>query len=154
MTKKIAPGAIVALKEAHSNLYWYKNDLRGFLSNTLENSGLVAAVNWSDYKRNVGNTLVDFMCKREAQYQDDLVRLLTEVSRVDDFSHLERLDGDQTKKGDGWNGRAVKSRIRDQIRSGGRYGWRASIPIPISAWRAGAERRRRLLDTSRRQASF
>lgn len=97
MAKKIASGAVVALKEALTNLYWYKSDLRSFLTSTLSTPGIVGELNWDDYKRNVVSTLVDAMVKRQDQYQGDLVRLMAEVARVDDFSHLERLEGGKGK---------------------------------------------------------
>lgn len=95
--KKIASAAIVALKEALTNLYWYKSDLRSFLTSTLANSSLLGGLNWDDYKRNIVGTLINFMAKRENQYQSDLLRLMSEVSRVGDFSHLERLEGGKEK---------------------------------------------------------
>jgi hypothetical protein len=97
MAKKIAPAAIIALEDALTNLYWYKSDLRSFLTATLGNPGLLARLNWQDYKRNIVRTLVDFMAKHEEEYQGDFIRLLSEVSRVDDFSHLERLEGGAEK---------------------------------------------------------
>ena len=93
MAKRIASAAIVALKEALTNLYWYKSDLRSFLASTLANPAILGGLNWSDYKRNIVSTVVDFMTRHEEQYQSDLVRLMSEVSRVSDFSHLERLEG-------------------------------------------------------------
>jgi hypothetical protein len=95
--KKIAPAAIVALKEALTQLYWYKNDLRSFLTSALVTPGLLEGLNWEDYKRNIVSRLVDFMAKRQDQYQNDLVNLMNEVARVEDFSHLERLDGGKEK---------------------------------------------------------
>jgi hypothetical protein len=97
MARKIAPAAIVALKDALSSPYWYKSDLRSFLMSTLANNQLVSGVNWADYKRNIVTTLIDFMAKREDQYQGDLIRLMAEVARASDFSHLERLEGGQEK---------------------------------------------------------
>jgi hypothetical protein len=96
-TKKIAPAAIVALKEALTNLYWYKGDLRRFLTSTLTNPALLSRLNWSDYKRNIVSDLVGFLERRQDEYQADLLRLMTEVARVDDFSHLERLEGGKDK---------------------------------------------------------
>jgi hypothetical protein len=95
--KKIAPAAIMALKEALTNLYWYKSDLRSFLTSTLTNSELLGRLNWSDYKRNIVGTLISFLERRQDEYQPDLLRLMTEVARVDDFSYLERLEGGHEK---------------------------------------------------------
>lgn len=96
-TKKIAPAAIVALKEALTNLYWYKGDLRSFLTSTLTNPAVLSRLDWSDYKRNIVSQLVGLLAERQDEYQADLLRLMTEVARVDDFSHLERLEGGKDK---------------------------------------------------------
>jgi hypothetical protein len=96
-TKKLAPAAIVALKEALTNLYWYKGDLRSFLASTLTNPTLLSRLNWSDYKRNIVSDLIGFLDQRQDEYQADLLKLMTEVARVDDFSHLEKLEGGKEK---------------------------------------------------------
>jgi hypothetical protein len=95
--KKIASAAIVALKEALTNLYWYKGDLRSFLASTLTNPTLLGRLNWGDYKRNIVSALIGFLDQRQDEYQADLLKLMTEVARVDDFSHLERLEGGKEK---------------------------------------------------------
>ena len=95
--KKIASAAIVALKEALTNVYWYKADLRSFLTSTLNNPALLARLDWSDYKRNIIGSLVDMMVAREDGYQADLLRLISEVARIEDFSHLEHLEGGDEK---------------------------------------------------------
>jgi hypothetical protein len=95
--KKIAPAAIVALKEALTNLYWYKGDLRSFLTSTLTNPVLLSRLDWGDYKRNIVGQLVDYLEQRQDEYQADLLRLMAEVARVDDFSHLGRLEGGKEK---------------------------------------------------------
>lgn len=106
-TKKIAPAAVVALKEALTNLYWYKPDLRSFLTSTISNQGLLSRLDWGDYKRNIVGSLVDFLERRQDEYQADLLRLMTEVVRVEDFSHLERLEG----------GKAKAAAARDSVRA-------------------------------------
>lgn len=95
--KKIAPAAIVSLKEALTNLYWYKADLRSFLTSTLTSPALLSRLNWEDYKRNIVGNLIDYLESRQDEYQSDLLKLITEVGRVDDFSHLERLEGGKEK---------------------------------------------------------
>jgi len=94
---KIASAAIVALREALTTLYWYKGDLRSFLTSTLTNPALLNRLNWGDYKRNVVGQLIGFLESRPDEYQADLLKLMTEVARVDDFSHLERLEGGRQK---------------------------------------------------------
>ena len=91
-TQRLAPGALVALKRALTAIYWYKPDLRGFLRSTLDDPGLVARLDWDDYKRNIVGTLVDHLASGQPRTREALLRLLVEVARMDDFSHLQRLD--------------------------------------------------------------
>lgn len=90
--QRLAPGALVALKRALTAIYWYKPDLRGFLRSTLDDPGLVARLDWDDYKRNIVGTLVDHLASGQPRTREALLRLLVEVARMDDFSHLQRLD--------------------------------------------------------------
>lgn len=92
-TKKIAPAAIVALREALTTIYWYKADLRSFLTSSLSNPTLLSRLDWADYKRNIIARLVEMLESRQDEYLADLLRLMSEVTRLRDFSHLERLDG-------------------------------------------------------------
>ena len=96
MAKKIAPASIQALKEALTLVYWYKSELRSFLSQCLSDPQVLSRLNWEDYKRNIVATLVDHLAMNEDVYQRDLIRLMSEVCRVTDFSHLRKLeDGDK-----------------------------------------------------------
>jgi hypothetical protein len=97
MTKTISPAAIQCLKDALTNVYWYKSELRSFLSFTLSAPAILARLNWEDYKRNIVATLVDHLARNEEVYQRDLIRLMDEVSKIVDFSHLERLDDGKQK---------------------------------------------------------
>jgi hypothetical protein len=63
----------------------------------IQNPELLARVNWDDYKRNIVRTIIDFMVRDEARYQDELLRLMVEVSRITDFSHLARLEDGKEK---------------------------------------------------------
>lgn len=96
-SKKIAPAALQALKEALTYIYWYKPDLRSFLTQCLDDPSLLSRLNWQEYKRNIVANLVDFLARNEDRYQRQLLRLITEASRVSDFSHLERLDDGKMK---------------------------------------------------------
>jgi len=96
MAKVISPAALVALKEALSNIYWYKSDLRSFLASSIS-PALLSSLNWQDYKRNIAAHVVDYMAKRQDQFQGDLLHLLAAVAGVNDFSHLERLEGGSEK---------------------------------------------------------
>lgn len=93
----IAPAAIVALKQGLTDIYWYKADLRSFLNSTLSNPAILGRVNWDDYKRNVVAFVIDFLAQNEDEYQPDRLRLMSEVARIDDFSHLARLEDREIK---------------------------------------------------------
>lgn len=95
MNQKIAPVAIQSLKDSLTYVYWYKSDLRSFLTQCLSDPSLLSRLNWDDVKREIVGSLVDYMARNQAEYQGDLLRLMTEVAKIDNFAHLERLeDGD------------------------------------------------------------
>src|SRR2546425_9784912 len=89
--KKISSSAVNALKEALSAIYWYKSDLRSFLTHSLSDPSLLARLNWNDYKRNIVADLVDHLARNEDRHQDALLRLMLDVAAVSDFGHLLRL---------------------------------------------------------------
>lgn len=95
--KKLVPAALQALKQALTDVYWYKSDLRSFLTATLSKPELLSAVNWDDYKRNIVGSLVDRLARNQDLFLADLIRLMTAVARVEDFTHLERLEDGKAK---------------------------------------------------------
>ena len=97
MAKHISPAAIQALKEALTLVYWYKSNLRSFLSQCLSDPAVLSRLNWSDYKRNIIGTLVDHLAKHQDVYQRDLIRIMSAVCQVTDFSHLRKLDDGKSK---------------------------------------------------------
>lgn len=90
--KRIAPAAINALKEALTNIYWYKSDLRSFIMNTISDTNLLAKLDWNDYKRNIVTLLVNYLARNQDTHQNDLLRLMSEVIKIEDFSYLSRLE--------------------------------------------------------------
>ena len=98
MSKKtISPPAINALKEALTNIYWYKSDLRSFIMHTISDSSILSRLNWGDYKRNIVENLIEFLAKNQDTYQNDLLKLMHEVIKIDDFTHLEQLEDGRVK---------------------------------------------------------
>ena len=96
--KRLSPAALVALKEALSTIYWYKKDLRLFLSGCMRDARIVASLDWSDsYKRQVVADLVDLLAANQQKYLPDLTRLCYEVTNISDFSHLEKLEAGEDK---------------------------------------------------------
>lgn len=110
--KKIAPAALHALKEALALAYWYKSDLRSFLTQTLVDSDLVARLNWEDYKRNIVGHLIDYLSRNEDVYQRQLLHLMAEVAKIADFSHLARLEGGVEKE---TAAKAAGAALREQM---------------------------------------
>ena len=97
MTKQISPASIQSLKEALTLVYWYKSSLRSFLSQCLSDPAVLSQLDWSDYKRNIVATLVDHLAKHEDVYQRDLIRIMTAVCQVTDFSYLRKLEDGKSK---------------------------------------------------------
>lgn len=113
MPKKISAAAIQSLKEALTLVYWYRAELRSFLSQSLSDPAVLSRLNWDDYKRNIVATLIDHLAVHEEVYQHDLIRLMSEVCQVTDFSHLRKLEDGQKKASDAE--KAVKA-LRTQLR--------------------------------------
>jgi hypothetical protein len=95
--QKIAPAAIVALKRALTAIYWYKEDLQSFLTTSLDDPRILSRINWSDVKRQIVSDVIDRMAANQAMYSDQLIHLMLEVVKIDDFSHLARLEDGQSK---------------------------------------------------------
>src|ERR1700681_402499 len=92
VAKRISPAAIHALKEALSTVYWYKNDLKDFLTLALEDPAVLKRLNWDAHKRNIVGSLIDYLASHEDRYQSTLIRLMSDVAAMDDYSQLERLE--------------------------------------------------------------
>ena len=95
--KVISPIAIHALNEALTNIYWYKGELRNFLTQTLSDTTILSQLNWENYKRNIVSSLINFLVKHQDTYKNDLLRIMSEVCKMNDFSHLERLEDGKSK---------------------------------------------------------
>jgi len=97
VAKRLAPAAIVALKEALCQVYWYKGDLRSFLQSCIADRSVVAGLNWENYKRQIVSDLVDRLCEDQDRHIGDLTRVCHEVAQMRDFRHLEQLEGGTEK---------------------------------------------------------
>lgn len=95
--KVISPVAINALSEALTHIYWYKSELRSFITHTISNPTILTQLNWDDYKRNIVARLINFLASNQSIYQNDLLRLMTEVCKINDYSHLEKLEDGKSK---------------------------------------------------------
>ena len=113
MTKQIAPAAIETLKEALTYVYWYKSNLCSFLTQCLSDPAVLSRLNWFDHKRNIVATLVNHLAAHQDVYQRDLLRLMSAVCEIADFSHLRKLDDGESKS------RAAKAAVaalREQLK--------------------------------------
>jgi len=96
--KKFSSVAIQALKEALTNIYWTKKDLRGFIYHTIEEKAIISTIDWgNNQKRESVYQLIDRMTNRLDIYNDDLLRLFDSVMHFNDFSHLKQWDDYETK---------------------------------------------------------
>ena len=95
--KRLAPAAAVALKEALGKLYWYKSDLRSFLTQCVQDAAVLGAINWETYKWQIASDVVDRLCDDHDRHVAALTRLCQEVCAVTSFKHLERLEGGEEK---------------------------------------------------------
>lgn len=97
--QKISAQAIIALKDALSNIYWRKKDLRQFIELTIENSAIVATIDWQEpLKQESVSVLIDRMVARQDLFQNDLLKLIQETGNFNDFSHLDYFDKDGNLK--------------------------------------------------------
>ena len=95
-SKRVNVSILQPLKEALSLAFWYKKDLRAFLSVALPDVGLVSHLDWTDYKRNIVARLVDTMAGNQSTYLDELLTLILATADITDPSHLKRVeDGDR-----------------------------------------------------------
>jgi hypothetical protein len=97
MQEKISALAIELLKEALCNIYWYKNNLRSFLSNCISNYEILNRADWSGYKRQIVSDIIDELCKEQEKYLGDIRRIISEVIKMESFHHLEQLEDGKKK---------------------------------------------------------
>ena len=97
VTKRVSAVAVQSLKEALASIFWYKRDLRGFISNCVSDPQLLAVADWDGYKRQIVSDIIDYLCAHQPRCSDDLAVLLDEVAEFDSFRHLEQLDDGAAK---------------------------------------------------------
>lgn len=97
MAKALSPAAIVALKDALCSVYWYKSDLRGFLTLCLSNKEILSRLDWEAYKRQIASDLVDLLVADQNKYLGDLTKICFELCKMNDFSRLQQLDDGSSK---------------------------------------------------------
>jgi hypothetical protein len=96
--KQFSPAANQALKEALTQIYWRKKDIRSFIYHTIQNKAIVSTIDWKNNVKNESiHILIDRMVARLDLYHNDLLRLFDAVMHFDDYSHLRQWDNPETK---------------------------------------------------------
>jgi len=111
-TRRINPAALHALKEALVLAFWYKRDLRGFLTSSLGRGELIAFLDWTDYKRTIVAQLVDSLAADQHRHFDELLTLILATADITDPSHLKRVEDGERKYADALD--ALKT-LRDLV---------------------------------------
>lgn len=88
----MSAAALNALQDALVEIYWFKNDLKRFAQQCVENRALIASVDWSGPKRQAVDELLAALTTDQDRHLGDLRRLVAEVVKMDAFPHLARLD--------------------------------------------------------------
>ncbi len=96
-TKRVNAAIVAPLTEALSLAFWYKKDLRAFLSTALPDVGLVSHLDWTGYKRNIVAQLVDTLANNQSKYLEELLDLILATADITDPNHLKRLEDGQQK---------------------------------------------------------
>ncbi|HLF44442.1 MAG TPA: hypothetical protein VJA46_13095 [Acidimicrobiia bacterium] len=115
MTQRINPAALQSLKEALTLAYWYKNDLRPFLATSIDDRALVAALDWSGYKRNIVYQLVDSLAAK-VELREQLIDLMLATSDINDPHWLKRVDDGPQKYDDAAQALNALRRYTEPIR--------------------------------------
>ncbi|MGB2570301.1 hypothetical protein ACPFP2_17870 [Micromonospora citrea] len=96
-SKRINPAVFPPLKEALTLAFWFKPDLRAFLTSCLGRRELVAHLDWTDYKRVVVSQLVDSLAADQHRHFDDLLNLILATADLTDPGHLKRVEDGERK---------------------------------------------------------
>lgn len=96
--KQFSPNAILALKEALTNIYWKKQDLKSFVYHSIESKPIISTIDWeNNTKAESTGILVERMVNRPDLYDQDLLKLFNVVMNFDDFTHLKQWDDSDLK---------------------------------------------------------
>lgn len=90
--KVYAPTVVDALGEALRCLYWYKDDLRSFLTRAGVSTTLTAQLDWNGNKRSIIRSLLDDLVATPERGTAVISQILDAVVEQEDFAHLRRLE--------------------------------------------------------------
>jgi hypothetical protein len=90
-TKVISPAAYGALSEALAVIFWNKPPFERYLRRALrEFPEILAGLDFADLKRVVADEIVDRLMANERRYRDVSLRLMFEISDMEDFPNLTK----------------------------------------------------------------
>ncbi len=90
-SKRIAPGAYQALRDALPVVFWYRRSFESFLRSALRDAPeLLSGLNFGDLKRYAADELVNRLVTRESVYQQVTLDLMLSVSNMRRFPDLEK----------------------------------------------------------------
>lgn len=98
--KVYSPAVLDSLVESLRTIYWYKPDLRSFLTRAGVPAEILAALPWDDgtYKRAIARQLVDRLASEPALGMPTLNRVIDAVVEMDErLPHLVRLEDGKRK---------------------------------------------------------
>jgi hypothetical protein len=98
--KRISTTAYQALRNALPVVFWYKNAFASFLKTALRNyPELISPLDFSLTKREVTDSLVNLLIRREDQYKDLTIQLMIDVAEMTEFPDINSLpDKDRDKR--------------------------------------------------------
>ena len=142
MPKRISPQAILALQEALAVIYHFKKDLRRFLETCGVDRAVLSQVDWNGYKRQIVADIFEFLIAEQSHSLPVLTNLCRDVSAMDNFSHLARLEDGARKVA------AAQAAVNELRRLVDRHENQEKDE------RLAAERRKRLLESETKLGAF
>jgi hypothetical protein len=88
--QRVSPNAVQALKEALVAAFWYKRDLRAYLTAAVRDTEVLRGIDWEGYKREIVDSVVDAMVTHPERYHELLLQLMIDVAAMEDFPKLRR----------------------------------------------------------------
>ncbi len=139
-SQRVSPNAVQALKDALTAAFWFKRDLRSYLSSAVSDTTLLSDINWDDYKWSIVDQVVDRMVRRPERYREALVQLMIDVAAMESFPKLARHE-DHVRLTD--EATAAVARLREVVEPyERRILEREKLNARIAEVRAGGEERR------------
>lgn len=100
MVRNVNPALLNPLINVLSTAYWFRGDLRDFLTVATGERGLVAQYPWHDKtvsKRDISRSLVQELAADQHKHRDTLIRLLLAAADMPDPVSLKRQEDGLTK---------------------------------------------------------